>query len=358
MVAMAWIARSLGPENQGRFGFVHWLAAMVAQASVWGLGVTSTRFVAASLGDRDPHAAAETVRLTTRWLLITLLAVGGAAVRGGPFGVSVAPGPAHALRLRPPPQPAGCGRAHGPMLVWAIDALGHPVPDAAFEPLLLADDVALQTARRSRDTTKLWRVICRSIETAICIHTHVPPDMQRSYQGHGVPNMRTIKAAGSPKLNKEKSDIATNTLSKEGKRLRQQTLRLHQWTRRLIAEGKADLVTFSYSISMIPDWFKAIQHAQSLLTKPGSAANGFLGVVDFYISRKYPDEGMKFHPWFQRNFWRLWFANDNVNLNPDHVPYIQSRFATETLREETAPVPYIGLIMPEVPIYSFIGQAK
>jgi O-antigen/teichoic acid export membrane protein len=79
VVAMAWIARSLGPENQGRFGFVHWIGAMLAQASVWGLGVTSTRFVAASLGDRDPHAAAQTVRLTTRWLLITLLLVGGAA---------------------------------------------------------------------------------------------------------------------------------------------------------------------------------------------------------------------------------------------------------------------------------------
>lgn len=76
VVAMAWIARSLGPENQGRFGFVHWLAAIVAQASVWGLGVTSTRFVAASLGDGDPRTAAEAVRLTTRWLLITLLAVG------------------------------------------------------------------------------------------------------------------------------------------------------------------------------------------------------------------------------------------------------------------------------------------
>jgi O-antigen/teichoic acid export membrane protein len=82
VVAMAWIARSLGPENQGRFGFVHWLGAMLAQASVWGLGVTSTRFVAASLGDRDPHAAAQTVRLTTRWLLITLLAVGVAAGAG------------------------------------------------------------------------------------------------------------------------------------------------------------------------------------------------------------------------------------------------------------------------------------
>jgi hypothetical protein len=63
-------------------------------------------------------------------------------VRGGPFGVSVAPGPAHALRLRPPPQPAGCGRAHGPLLVWAVDMLGNPVPGAAFEPLVLADDDA------------------------------------------------------------------------------------------------------------------------------------------------------------------------------------------------------------------------
>jgi len=79
VVAMAWIARSLGPENQGRFGFVHWLGAMLAQASVWGLGVTSTRFVAASMGDRDPHRAAQAVRLTTRWLLITLLLVSCAA---------------------------------------------------------------------------------------------------------------------------------------------------------------------------------------------------------------------------------------------------------------------------------------
>ena len=56
--------------------------------------------------------------------------------------MSVAPGPAHALRVRPPPQPAGCGRAHGPLLVWAVDALGNPVPGAAFEPRMLADDDA------------------------------------------------------------------------------------------------------------------------------------------------------------------------------------------------------------------------
>lgn len=82
---MAWIARSLGPENQGRFGFVHWLGAVLAQASVWGLGITSTRFVAASMGAGDPHEAQRVVRLTTRWLLITLVPVGIAAGLGAWF---------------------------------------------------------------------------------------------------------------------------------------------------------------------------------------------------------------------------------------------------------------------------------
>ena len=43
-----------------------------------------------------------------------------------------------------------------------------------------------------------------------------------------------------------------------------------------------DVVTFSYSLTMIPDWFAALEHAWRLL-KPG----GRIGVVDFYVSRKY-----------------------------------------------------------------------
>jgi O-antigen/teichoic acid export membrane protein len=82
---MAWIARSLGPEAQGRFGFVHWLGAILAQASVWGLGVTATRFVARALGFGDPRGAAEAISLTTRWLLITLVPVGLAATAGAWF---------------------------------------------------------------------------------------------------------------------------------------------------------------------------------------------------------------------------------------------------------------------------------
>lgn len=41
-------------------------------------------------------------------------------------------------------------------------------------------------------------------------------------------------------------------------------------------EGSADVVTFSYSLTMIPDWFAAIDNAIRIL-KPG----GRLGVVDF-----------------------------------------------------------------------------
>ena len=50
-------------------------------------------------------------------------------------------------------------------------------------------------------------------------------------------------------------------------------------------DGGADVVTFSYSLTMIPDWFGAIENAKRLL-KP----TGKLGVVDFYVSRKFPAE--------------------------------------------------------------------
>src|SRR5688572_23141386 len=61
-----------------------------------------------------------------------------------------------------------------------------------------------------------------------------------------------------------------------------------------------DVVTFSYSLTMIPDWFAAIENALAML-KPG----GLIGVVDFYISRKYPRDGLKRHRALTRGFWPL-----------------------------------------------------
>lgn len=114
-------------------------------------------------------------------------------------------------------------------------------------------------------------------------------------------------------------------------------------------EGTADVVTFSYSLTMIPDWFAAMDQAARLL-KPG----GLIGVVDFYVPRKYPEEGLRRHGWWMRNFWPAWFASDNVFLSPDHLPYLCKNFTPISITERTGKVPYmLGL---KVPYYRFIGR--
>ena len=93
-------------------------------------------------------------------------------------------------------------------------------------------------------------------------------------------------------------------------------------------EAPVDVVTFSYSLTMIPDWFAAIENAVAML-KPG----GQIGVVDFYVSRKHPEDGFRRHGFSTRNFWRTWFDGDNVFPSPDHVPFLHRRFERRTLRK-------------------------
>jgi S-adenosylmethionine-diacylgycerolhomoserine-N-methlytransferase len=116
-----------------------------------------------------------------------------------------------------------------------------------------------------------------------------------------------------------------------------------------LTDGTADVITFSYSLTMIPDWFAAIDNALALL-RPG----GTIGVTDFFVSRKYPAEGRSRHGWCARNFWPVWFGSDNVYLSPDHIPYLQRKFETVRLSEKRAKVPYIPLV--RVPYYTFIGR--
>jgi len=116
-------------------------------------------------------------------------------------------------------------------------------------------------------------------------------------------------------------------------------------------EGLADVVTFSYSLTMIPDWFAAIDNALRIL-KPG----GRLGVIDFYVSRKFASDGLTRHSWATRNFWPFWFSNDNVFPSPDHLPYLQSRLDTSMLSEHRARIPYLPLM--KTPYYQFIGVKR
>jgi S-adenosylmethionine-diacylgycerolhomoserine-N-methlytransferase len=115
------------------------------------------------------------------------------------------------------------------------------------------------------------------------------------------------------------------------------------------AEGHVDVVTFSYSLTMIPDWFAAADHAHSLLKEGGT-----LGVVDFYVSRKFSAEGQRQHGWMTRTFWQTWFAMDNVFPQADHLPYLQRKFAQKQLVESFAKVPYMPFTY--TPFYRLIAE--
>lgn len=111
----------------------------------------------------------------------------------------------------------------------------------------------------------------------------------------------------------------------------------------------ADVVTFSYSLTMIPDWFAAIDNAWRIL-KP----KGKIGVVDFYVSRKHPAPGMRRHGTWSRLFWTFWFNYDDVFPSPDHIPYLQRRFRQMILEERRAKVPYLPF--GRAPYYVFVGE--
>lgn len=149
-------------------------------------------------------------------------------------------------------------------------------------------------------------------------------------------------------------DLSTSLLEQAGKRVEARGWKnvepvCHDATTFMPAEGQVDVVTFSYSLTMIPDWFRAMDHAVRLL-KPG----GVIGVVDFFISRKYPADKHARHSWMTRSFWPLWFGSDNVFLSWDHLPYLENQFETVRLEERRGKIPYMPFV--RVPHYLFIGR--
>ncbi len=116
-----------------------------------------------------------------------------------------------------------------------------------------------------------------------------------------------------------------------------------------LASGIADVVTMSYSLTMIPDWFAAIEAAERLL-KPG----GQIGVVDFFVSRKHAAADERQHHAITRHFWPAWFSYDNVHPSPDHIPMLRRRFDTVRLTQQHGRVPYLPLL--RAPYFVFVGR--
>ena len=81
--------------------------------------------------------------------------------------------------------------------------------------------------------------------------------------------------------------------------------------------GGAELVTMSYALSMIPEFYPVIDSIDSLLSP-----NGVAGVVDFYVQNQIDFRGRNYIGgaidrhcmWLSRVFWRTWFEIDRVNL--------------------------------------------
>ncbi|KAF4550993.1 Hypothetical protein D9617_15g043470 [Elsinoe fawcettii] len=118
----------------------------------------------------------------------------------------------------------------------------------------------------------------------------------------------------------------------------------------------ADVLTMSYSLSMIPEFHPVIDSIANLV-----APNGILGVVDFYVqsqvefqSRNYAGGIIDRHcMWISRVFWRTWFEADRVNLEAARRDYLEYKFGT--ILSTNARNHFFGF---RIPYYVWIGCAK
>ncbi|KAF2432836.1 betaine lipid synthase [Tothia fuscella] len=117
-----------------------------------------------------------------------------------------------------------------------------------------------------------------------------------------------------------------------------------------------DLITMSYALSMIPEFYPVIDSLSSLLS-----VNGIIGVCDFYVqsrvdyrSRNYTGGVTDRHcNFWSRTFWRTWFDVDRVNLEGARRDYLEYRFGTKLAVNARNSI--LGV---RIPYYIWIGCSK
>jgi S-adenosylmethionine-diacylgycerolhomoserine-N-methlytransferase len=105
-------------------------------------------------------------------------------------------------------------------------------------------------------------------------------------------------------------------------------------------EVPVDCVLFSYSLTMIPDWSRALHNAIEML-RPG----GELAVVDFAL----PPRGERLARWF----WKYWFGHNGVDLDDAHISTLRQLLPSGRLEVTLARVPYMAGL--RAPYYTFVG---
>lgn len=112
----------------------------------------------------------------------------------------------------------------------------------------------------------------------------------------------------------------------------------------------ATLVTFSYSLTMIPPFHAAIDRACTYLDR-----DGFMGVADFFVSSKY-DLPMRQMPWARRFFWRCIFDVDNIDIGPERRAYLENCLERVWEINSQGSIPYVPYL--RAPYYVWVGRPR
>jgi betaine lipid synthase len=112
----------------------------------------------------------------------------------------------------------------------------------------------------------------------------------------------------------------------------------------------ASLVTFSYSLSMMPNFHSAVDKATSYL----DPNHGYLAVTDFYVSGKW-DLPMRQMSWGRRFFWRSIFDMDGIDIGPERRDYLDLKMTRVWEMNEEGTIPWVPSLM-KVPYYIWIGR--
>ena len=117
-------------------------------------------------------------------------------------------------------------------------------------------------------------------------------------------------------------------------------------------KGTVDLITMSYSYSMIPDQRAAMTNATALLKGGGE---GLLAIADFFLKGNYDD----CLPNFSRNLRMLesylqkqWFAMDHVHLlTEEQLSYGQPALEVIWDNRFRGGVPFLPILQPYHGVY-------
>lgn len=114
------------------------------------------------------------------------------------------------------------------------------------------------------------------------------------------------------------------------------------------APWSADCVYFSYALSLMPDWVRALNNALAML-KPG----GRLGIVDFYLAGADTPFSRTQHSVLTRLFAAHDMRREPVLLTETHLAVLCMLGEKVHLRKTLAPHPYLPLL--QMPYFVFAG---